>query len=849
MSATESEPAAGPTGPSTSRSVSPKVAAVVVALHAATLGALAGALAALDEHAVASGLRAPGTGWAGSCRDWVPALCIGFGLTRIARPTPRATLLLRIAAALAVGVLAVAQLSTPTGLGPAGHPAVDGALLGVVAASAWRWWRPLGSIALVAVAAVAAAAAFVLADWPAGDAQAVAFVLALASLVPDRARLRRAADHAGPGAAALVVWFATLGVGVFALATYEQEHGAGSVVFAAGFFAMWFAGFAAGRPAAVVGAALGLLVLGQWASTPSDGRDAAAADGHVQPLLDSGGVALGYCRGDQELRAVRGGEVLFAVGPDRDEAPLCTALLHLATRAGDRVMVLGCGGLRVADDLATAIGCLVDHVELRDGAVAQRLLDDGPVPAPATGAVPDTRAAERACLADVGDARRQVAVVAELAGLRATAHRATVRYQQQLRRVVGDGVVLQPVALDRVGAAGLDALFASAVRAHAISELFVVGDAAVLVSGSALPLLPARLEPAHDDEARRWALYAAHLGGALDVERARVGTLRSAPEALGGGGDVAGVLARWLEPHTAADPAAAGPDGTRGSAVLAPWLRRRASLRRAAALLLGYADDAEGRVAARRLAQELLPIGAPTAGLQAALGLAEGPRGAAPFVDPRLASRRAFALDPTFFAAAPPVFASMPRPTQACGDLEDLHRATVGPRLVELCVGPRPLATALRARFPVACARSLLDRLRERPLDEEQCQALRELADAFVLDEAARHLGAADPARLVELLPCWRLDVPAPDLLRTLAERGARAHRVALASALRGRTDASCHELIATFLLDDDAAVRELADEALELAVGDRVTFDPAWPRSRRVDAASRLRRLHNRRP
>ena len=70
-----------------------------------------------------------------------------------------------------------------------------------------------------------------------------------------------------------------------------------------------------------------------------------------------------------------------------------------------------------------------------------------------------------------------------------------------------------------------------------------------------------------------------------------------------------------------------------------------------------------------------------------------------------------------------------------------------------------------------------------------------------------------------------------------------------LAGALRGRRDVSCHPVIATFLAADSLELRQLAQEALRLSVGDQVPFDAHWPRSRRLDAASRLMDLHNRKP
>jgi hypothetical protein len=133
------------------------------------------------------------------------------------------------------------------------------------------------------------------------------------------------------------------------------------------------------------------------------------------------------------------------------------------------------------------------------------------------------------------------------------------------------------------------------------------------------------------------------------------------------------------------------------------------------------------------------------------------------------------------------------------------------------------------------------------PLEEEETMALRELSDPFVLREAATVL--VSRGRWHELLSLWRADLPMPSVLKDVARNGSQADQLRLASALRGRRDPSCYGAIADLLESDRLEIRLLAGVALRLSIGDRVPFDAHWPRSRRLDAASRVRGLHNRKP
>ncbi len=342
----------------------------------------------------------------------------------------------------------------------------------------------------------------------------------------------------------------------------------------------------------------------------------------------------------------------------------------------------------------------------------------------------------------------------------------------------------------------------------------------------------------------RWRAHEAHLGDGDDVHRALLGTLPAAapadvdPRAPAAAGShraaVLDVVRAWLV------PAAGAPAG---DSVLARWTTAQAELRAACARIRAFADDADGRAAAAALAARFLHVGAPRPELQAALGLplADGTTLAAGAA----ASRRAHAIDPTFFAASPAVCATLPMPTQRTGPLEDLASLPDRARLAELAGGDDPFAVALRARFPSRCARALVEALANGPLDAAASQALRELADAFVLREAAAVLGPR--GRVRELLSAWRGDLPMPPL-EALA-RGDVDDRRTLAAALRSRRDASCLPVLATLLDDDALEVRTLAGNALAQLLPERVPYDPAGPRAAHHEAAQRVRALHNRTP
>lgn len=717
-----------------------------------------------------------------------------------------------------------------------------GALLGAAAAAGAALRARLG---VAAAAAVVVAAVALVVGGPSGRVVALAAALVGLGLA--------AAPALAPGAAPwlrLAVAVVGAGAGVVATAAGDWQQCV-AVLLACVCLAIagtagspappesreprwrrrwrWFA------PLAAAGAMPALVAAGAWVAAPAP----AGAD---PVLATAGDVVVAYARASQELRLWHRGELVDAAGPDRSEAPLAATLVTALARPGDRVLLLGLGTGRAAAALDRLGWHALDCVDGRPEAAGlrARTLADGPVPGPAANVPGRVRHAGIAdALAALGAGSRQAVLLVEPPGPAG----AVDVCQYELRRVVGSGPVLQVLALDRTPAARLHARFAAAAAANRWNGLFVVGDAAVLVGLDAVPAaLPTVPFAAWPDEAR-WLAHEAHLGGDADLGAALLGVLDPAAAALqpepGVGRPAAlAVVRAWVRPAPA--PAPSVPRAS----VLAHWSALQAELRAADALVRDQADDAAGRLVAQAAAARFLPVGAPVASLQATLGLpgADG----VPLVPPQLASRRAQAIDPTLFLELPPVLATLPRPTAAASALEDLAALPAGARLAERCSGDTPDAVALRARFRSRCARALVAQLAKEPLAAPAAAALRELADAFVLQEAARALQPRAAVR--ELLGFWRVDLPMPAALAALV-RGSADDRQALAAALRGRRDPGAMAALADLLVAAEPVVRGLAAEALWAAVGDRVPYDPQWPHSARDEAAQRLRALHNRAP
>lgn len=749
----------------------------------------------------------------------------------------------------------------------------------IVAGGLGGAWLADGRHRQAAAAALAAAAA------AAGLAALLSVAAALALLAPAfgfvlRAALRRRVAFVPSLAAALGSWFAlaSMDVGAPALPAVGAAALAGLWLVAAaagrsgervpawrwsslaGLAALllllpWLATHALAAPAVVVSTATAVCALAAgwpWFALAGAGLAAAAAAtadpaavGGARAIASAAGHVVVYDRGRHELRLLADGVWLDACGPERHEAALAAVLVQALLQRGDRVLVAGLGSGALLRQLAALDSHVVDAVDWRPqcAPLRERLAAAGPLPpGPMAGAaaLPRVRRSDLPrALAALPTASRQAIALAEPIGDHSPT--LTAGCQRELRAVAGDGFVLHTIALDRCPPAALQALFAAAHGAHAWNGLFAVGDAAVLVSGVAAPAWE-RLQPvACWPEAARWLAHRAHVGDLRDLRLALLGELSPptpAPDRHEGVGRAAAlaVVHAWVRPAPA--PPAGGPS------LLCRWQGLQAELRAAVQQIRRLPDDDAGRQAARAIAGRFLHVGAPRSELQAALGLGGGDE--PPLRVPAAASRAAHALDPELFAAPPPVLASLPVPHQRTGDLEDLAVLPAPARLAVVAAGDNPLAIALRARFPTECARAFVQALAAGPLEPAAAEALRELADPFVLAEAARAL--APRGRLRELLGLWRADLPMPDALAALAHGGGDDRQL-LAASLRGRRDPSLYGALADLLQAPESAVRALAAEALQQALPGKVPYDPDWPPADRAVAAERLRSLHNRWP
>lgn len=554
-----------------------------------------------------------------------------------------------------------------------------------------------------------------------------------------------------------------------------------------------------------------------------------------------------YERSTQAMLLLVDGEVVDAAAEESAGAELATTLVRTFARAGDRVLVVGEGSGRISDLLPAAGLHDVEVIDPRSAASpAQCLRRDGPVAVPGVDARPAAvrrRIGSRiAALRALPAGSRQFVVVAESPAVEGTAL-ATVAAQDELRRVAGTGFVLQAIALDVADPEAVRRLLTAAAQVQPWNAVFAVGGAALLVSAGAPPAWPEDAASANWPVDARWIAHAAHLGGPGDVQRALLGTVRSDtegavdPDAGAGRRAVVAVLRSLLQPLPM-------PEAPPAGSTLLRWLGRCADVRSAVAAIRELRDDPADAAKAQAIAARFLHVGAPAAVLQAALGLpdAEDVR----LTDPRAAALRAHAIDPALADDLPPVLRALPAPNAARGELEDLARLPTGDRLVELCTADTPLAVALRTRFPSRCARALVDMLARAPLPPARVAALRELADPFVLAEAARVLRTR--GGLEELLALWRADLPMPAALGALRDGGPAARRL-FAAALGGRRDQPSLAALADCLAADDIEVRRAAASSVRATAGADFAYDPEGQRSGWIEAAERLRTLHNRRP
>ena len=785
--------------------------------------------------------------------DWlviVLPLVAGMSLGRCGRRSQQNLFVAAIALAV---VAAFVALALALRLAQAGDPALLGALaaaygagLGALAPRALG----VGVLAWVTPAIAASSAAITVAalTFAAVDGRAPALQMTLV-LVPVVALFAVAGAVNPPPPFGTSPWPRWRGLTVLAIALGSlggaAQHALVAAVpplvpalFCAGLAGCALAVLARSRRGTLAFAALTPIVFAFAIETP------ARIDRTI--LAQSGAAVAIYQRSDQELQLWCDGVLIAGEGPDRPQSPFVATLLAGMRRGSDRVLVLGDGIGRLPAALAQAGFGLVDVASWRTAArpLLPRLANDGPIADP-TRAAAECGPGPRGCrerLAQLPDASRQAIVMAEPLHA-ASRDPLDVAVQRQLRRVVGAGVVLQPFAMDRVEPARLRRLFAAVSGAHPWNGVFAIGDCAVLVSAAAPPQW-SRAGPFgawHDDA--RWQGHRAHCGSVADLQRSWLGTLAAEiPAAAADDDDGPGRKATLAVLHRSL--VSPPPIAADARSQLLWWTGAHARRRATEREIFAAPGTDRGRALVRSLSPALLPLGSPSAALQAALGIADAHD--VSFKFPDAAVLAAHAIDPTFFVHPPPVLVDLPRPKRSSSELEDLARLPGSARLGELCRGEGAFAIALRTRFGSRCARALVEALARGPLDPPAQQALRELADPFVLAEAGRILDAR--GRRPELLALWRGDLPLPRALEAML-RGPVAERLTLANALAGRRDGGSLSALADLLTDGARSVRAAAGSALATTSGGKVTYDAEWPASRRFLAAQQVRAMHNRRP
>lgn len=761
--------------------------------------------------------------WGGSC--------VGSALVRGGRGQTLGWLALAAAAAAAVA----AMLGSPVVVPPATALAL-GLAGGQVAAAIQGGWM----VALGCAAAWAAAAALpeLVSRAPAG---AVA-VLPIATLGVAVAIGVRRVEWARPTAVASRwgMGLALLAASLGAVRLSQPPVGAAVGPWLAAAAVPAAFAFACARPwCGLLGVAVAAASFGPWAAAPS-------LPATWRLLAAEGRFAAAYDRSDQSMRVLKNGQVVARSGPDLPvEAAAATVVRALVGESG-RTLVLGRGVGRWSRALADARLPLAQVVDVHDlpPAVLRATRAVGPVRLPSTEA---TEACVPALtrLARLAADSRAAIVVGDLPGEHG-GWQLTPLGQRALRRVVGAGIVVQPFDLDGTDVAHLRGLLAAAAAAHPWSAVLRLGDLGLLVSAAA-PCFEAGAPEAAWRQwptTARWLAHEAHLGEFADLSAALVG--RVAP---------------WLADRARGiddvPPRREGAAREAAAAALAEclvladrladaepthfawWRRTDAELRLAVAKLRDL--DAARAAQAIGIASPWLPLGAPRAELQAALGLPGGD--GEPLADPASAALRAHAIDPTCRERLPAPFAKLPLVKQAVGDLEDLAELPAPERLAVIAVGRSPRAVALRARFGSAVARGLVALLAERPLQGDEFEALRELADPFVLRELLAVLAPRD--RLAEAVGYWRGDVPLPRELRAMAAR----EPLPLVSVLARRTDAASRDVLAEILVDGAPEVRRAVAAALAAGPYAWLDYRPDGPPEARKDAAARLRAWHDRGP
>ncbi len=610
------------------------------------------------------------------------------------------------------------------------------------------------------------------------------------------------------------------------------------------------------------------------------------ADGETVLARAGCGAAL-YRAPTQEIALAVHGRDLDLAGPDHHHAALLVALTRVLAPIGELVVV-GSGTGRIRDALL-GLPAATSFVEPCAATVRLRgeLAVDGPVLARqsvgmASGWIAGSR--EFAWTVERGSC---AAIVCGEPLLDLAPARASIEEHVALRRAVGSGVVLQSFELERTAPELLATALAAAATVHPWCGVFLFGSTGIVCGLGGEPQLGSEAAAAAIaglPEPLRWHLHAAGLGDRGDLADALLGALVAPASARGDDGlfglrpvatvDPRGrtdaniaVLTAALGAGLAADGVARARLELAAARAGAGWQQARERLRRALAtrpdsLLLARelraaeVADVERRIAAvdprepgqvadaATAAQRLLDRGGGSAIVQAALALPDrrGERSRTVAA----AGAAALALDPGFAATAPAVLTAIVAALPHRSPLADFAWLPPPDRLAELAVGDSSLATALRGRFPSRCAAALVTRWAKAELSVPAQQALRQLADPFVLERARQAL--LGRGAVGELLQVWRADLPATAAIQSLAS-GPTAQRQALQVGCAGRTDPDSLELLRQGLLDDDLGVRTAAGAALFRSVGNRVGYDPEWPVDRRQAAAAQLAAINQRTP
>lgn len=601
------------------------------------------------------------------------------------------------------------------------------------------------------------------------------------------------------------------------------------------------------------------------ASLADDAEWARPVPGAQPRTLRARGCAeLAYLPRTQEL-VVRDGRLeVDRLGPGRPQAALLAAFAVLFRSSVEPVVVCGAAPLPAAAALQECGLSAVERIDCGGdaGALGVRLDQVGPLPptprAGATQAAMTSQGLAPLQWAAAGPAKVGAFVVAD--GAAPAALGLEGRGAEVLAAALGPAVLIHRELLDVVEpdelAARLDALAAANPWCGAFlfdrTLIVLAADAPpdFRVAAERLEALPASV---------RWRLHEAGLCGPEDLAWAFLGCLRQGSHGVCSRRSLAASLEtlarrtsssrvqRWAaalaEPS---DPeiealVLAGLDEEIERRPMGVLARRQAmtiAMRQFERALVAADPQDEAQVAdlAHRAAR-YCHLGCPTPALQAALALPD--RRGESLRRASHAGTLALALDPGWAQSAPPVLRDVVGGLPPHGPFLDMATMPDDARLCELCVGDSALAVALRSRFPSRCARALVLRWRLQPLPVPALSALRELADPFVLQQAAACLQEREGGG--ELLAAWRADLPMLPCIESLWQRAPSA-RSALLTALAGRRDEGSLRVLQLGMLEEDSAVRLAAAAALFRSIGGGIVYDPAWPLERRRSAASQLR-------